>query len=293
MATHNLPFMFVLFLFLFNTISATMPTDESPTHFVLVHGASHGGWCWFKIRALLENAGFKVSCPDLRSAGIDPADANTLSTFQEYTQPLHDLLASLPHAEKVILVGHSFGGFSITDAIDNFPEKIQAAVYVAAAMLRNSWPFEKNIKNEQEAPDALSIFNSNLECFFKKEGSLLPTSCIFRKELQRELLYNLSPLEDSTLAGMLLRPSPFRSFINAPFPSNLKNVPRVYVKTLQDNLLKPRRQDLMVQLWRPSQVYTIDSDHSAMLSKPFELFDILVSVAANFTSTSNILLPLS
>ncbi|CAO2820790.1 unnamed protein product [Amaranthus hypochondriacus] len=162
MATHNLPFMFVLFLFLFNTISATMPTDESPTHFVLVHGASHGGWCWFKIRALLENAGFKVSCPDLRSAGIDPADANTLSTFQEYTQPLHDLLASLPHAEKVILVGHSFGGFSITDAIDNFPEKIQAAVYVAAAMLRNSWPFEKNIKNVRTCWLILFILNFSI-----------------------------------------------------------------------------------------------------------------------------------
>ena len=48
---------------------------------------------------------------------------------------------------------------------------------------------------EQETHDALSIFNSNMECFFEKEGSRLPTSCMFRKEVQRELLYNLSPLE--------------------------------------------------------------------------------------------------
>ncbi|KAL2925984.1 Methylesterase 17 [Bienertia sinuspersici] len=128
-----------------------------PAHFVLVHGASHGGWCWYKIRCLLESIGHKVSCPDLASSGIDPSDADTIFTFQEYNKPLHDILTSLPAHEKVILVGHSAGGQNLTDAIYNFPEKVQVAVFVAAKMLRNGSQTEQDIN---EASGFLLLYSS-------------------------------------------------------------------------------------------------------------------------------------
>lgn len=43
-----------------------------------------------------------------------------------------ELIASLLWDEKVILVGHSYGGFCISLAMDSFPEEIEVAVYVAA-----------------------------------------------------------------------------------------------------------------------------------------------------------------
>jgi len=41
-------------------------------------------------------------------------------------------MESLPSQEKVILVGHSFGGISISLAMERFPHKISVAVFVAA-----------------------------------------------------------------------------------------------------------------------------------------------------------------
>lgn len=80
-------------------------THSSMTsHFVMVHGASHGAWCWFKVRALLETSGYKVTCLDLTSAGIDRTDPNTVLTLEEYNKPLVNLLHNLPHNEKVELL---------------------------------------------------------------------------------------------------------------------------------------------------------------------------------------------
>lgn len=72
-------------------------------HFVLVHGISGGAWCWYKIRCLMENSGYKVSCVDLKSAGIDKSDANSVLSFDEYNKPLLDLLSALPENEQVLL----------------------------------------------------------------------------------------------------------------------------------------------------------------------------------------------
>jgi pimeloyl-ACP methyl ester carboxylesterase len=55
-------------------------------------------------------------------------------TLHDYTQPLLDLLASLPPNQKVVLVGHSLGGFNLALAIDKYPEKVAVGVFVTAVM---------------------------------------------------------------------------------------------------------------------------------------------------------------
>lgn len=69
-------------------------------HFVFVHGACLGGWCWYKMKTLLEGAGHKVTCIDLAGAGINLCDPNKIPFFAEYNQPLSDFFASLPDNEK-------------------------------------------------------------------------------------------------------------------------------------------------------------------------------------------------
>lgn len=76
------------------------------THFVLVHGISHGAWCWYKIRCLMESSGYKVSCVDLKSAGVDQSDANSVLSFDDYNKPLLDLLSALAENEKVFYLVH-------------------------------------------------------------------------------------------------------------------------------------------------------------------------------------------
>lgn len=249
-------------------------------HLVLIHGAGHGAWCWFKIRCLLESSGFKVTCLDLTSAGIDATDPNTVLTFQHYNQPLIDFLSALPESEKVILVGHSAGGVCVTDAMYKCPEKIQFVVYLAAPMLKHGFVTEQDFKDG--IPD-LSEYGDISEYGYGLGPDQPPTSVKIKEEFQREILYFMSPLEDSTLASMLLKPEPTMPGGGAQFTGeNADRVPRVYIKTVLDRSLKDEQQEAMIQRWPPAQVFAIESDHSPFFSAPLILSGFLIQIAASF-----------
>ncbi|XP_027329986.1 methylesterase 17-like [Abrus precatorius] len=256
--------------------SGTIPLKQ---HFVMVHGIGGGGWCWYKIRCLMENSGYKVSCIDLKSAGIDQSDADSVLTFDDYNQPLLDFLAALPENEQVILVGHSAGGLSVTQACHMFAKKIRLAVYVAATMLKFGFLTDEDLKDG--VPD-LSEFGDVYQLGFGLGQDKLPTSALVKKEFQRKIIYPLSPHEDSTLAAMLLRPGPILALTSARFTEDgkVEKVPRVYIKTRHDSVVKAEQQEAMIKRWAPLNVYELDSDHSPFFSTPFLLFGLLVKAAA-------------
>jgi len=88
------------------------------TNIVLVHGAWTDGSSWSKVIPILENAGHKVITVQL---------------------PLHSLADDVATVKRAIdlvggpitLVGHSYGGFVITNAAYNNPN-VTRLVYVAA-----------------------------------------------------------------------------------------------------------------------------------------------------------------
>lgn len=248
-------------------------------HFVLVHGIGGGGWCWYKIRCLMENSGYKVSCIDLKSAGIDRSDADSILSFDEYNQPLMDFMSALPENEQVILVGHSAGGLSITQACHKFSNKIRLAVYTAATMLKLGYQTEEDLKDG--IPD-LSEFGDVYELGFGLGTDKPPTSAVVKKEFQRKIIYHLSPHEDSILAAMLLKPGPVLAITSARFDDEgeVEKVRRVYIRTKHDKVVKGEQQESMIKKWPPCAVYELDSDHSPFFSAPFVLFDLLVKAAA-------------
>jgi pimeloyl-ACP methyl ester carboxylesterase len=107
-------------------------------HIILVHGACHGGWSWYKVASRLRSAAaglsYHVAAPDLAASGVDGRRLSEVPTFRDYTGPLLDVLRSLPEGEKAVLVGHSLGGLSVALAAEMFPEKVAAAVFLAAFM---------------------------------------------------------------------------------------------------------------------------------------------------------------
>ncbi|THF94613.1 hypothetical protein TEA_028031 [Camellia sinensis var. sinensis] len=108
--------------------------QQTQSHFILVHGGCHGAWCWYKLKPLLESHGHKVTVLDLAASGINTKKIEEVITLYDYTVPLMKLMESLPLGEKVILVGHSFGGMSLALAMDKFSEKISVAVFLTAFM---------------------------------------------------------------------------------------------------------------------------------------------------------------
>lgn len=136
--------LFLLFLCLARICTSSPPSppqsynpSQNPVvkkHFVLVHGAGHGAWCWYKVATLLKQSGHKVTALDLAASGIDPTQIQQVRSFSVYVDPLTKFMESLPAKERVILVGHSLGGVAISLAMERFPQKISAAVFATAAM---------------------------------------------------------------------------------------------------------------------------------------------------------------
>ncbi|KAK7350491.1 hypothetical protein VNO77_09181 [Canavalia gladiata] len=106
-------------------------------HFVLVHGAGHGAWCWYKVATLLKSSGHNVTTMDLAASGINPKPVQEIDSISEYYEPLMTFMDSLPPNEKVILVAHSFGGIAISVAMEKFPHKISVAVFLTAYVIEN------------------------------------------------------------------------------------------------------------------------------------------------------------
>ncbi|KAL1360985.1 hypothetical protein AAHE18_04G218500 [Arachis hypogaea] len=128
--------------------------DLETNHFVLVHGGGFGAWCWYKTIALLEEAGYKVSAIDLTGSGVHSFDTNNIKSLSQYVKPLTDFVEKLPEGEKVILVGHDFGGACISYAMELFPHKVSKAVFIAAAML-TSGQSTLDIISQKEGSDDL------------------------------------------------------------------------------------------------------------------------------------------
>jgi pimeloyl-ACP methyl ester carboxylesterase len=104
--------------------------------YVLVHGAWHGGWCWKEVAEALRGMGHRVTTPTQTGLGERKhllSGSITLDTF------VADVVNHIEAEEltDVILVGHSFGGTSISGAADKVPSRIRHLVYLDAVLLES------------------------------------------------------------------------------------------------------------------------------------------------------------
>ncbi|KAK9164359.1 hypothetical protein Syun_005261 [Stephania yunnanensis] len=166
--------------------------EESRKHFVLVHGACHGAWCWYKVKPLLERAGHQVTALDLAASGINTKNHLDVRTLSEYSEPLIKFLESLPEREKVILVGHSLGGMNVAFAAEKFPEKISTAVFLTAFMPDSSHQPSYVIEKYFEKTPMEEFMDSE---FTFDEGEKVASSIFFGPKCLSSKLYQLSPIE--------------------------------------------------------------------------------------------------
>ncbi|KAI6700118.1 hypothetical protein NL676_014442 [Syzygium grande] len=257
-------------------------------HFVLVHGACHGAWSWYKLKHRLESAGHQVTALDLAASGTDVRSMHEVCTFHEYTEPLLELLASLGPGERAILVGHSLGGMNLALAADRFPEKISAAVFLAAFMPdtahRPSYVLEEYCAR---APKEAWL-DTQFAPVGKPDKPL--TTMFFGPDFLSSKLYQLSPLEDLELGKILTRPgSLFLEDLSTS--SNFTRggyglTSRVYVVCRQDLGIPLEFQRWMIENSGADHVLEVDgADHMAMLSKPQELCDCLLEIGAKQART--------
>ncbi|KAL6613852.1 hypothetical protein ACP70R_036122 [Stipagrostis hirtigluma subsp. patula] len=256
-------------------------------HFVLVHGLGHGAWCWYKVVARLRAAGHRVTALDMAASGAHPARVDEVPSFEEYSRPLLDAVAAAPDGERLVLVGHSLGGLSLALAMERFPGKVAAAVFLVACMpcvgRHLGLPIEEF--KRRITPDF--FMDSKTMVLDTEQGPCTAVLC--GPNLLAAKLYDQCPAEDLELAKLLVRPG--RQFMEDPIMKDetlltdgkYGSVKRVFVVAKADTSNTEEMQQQMINLSPGAEVEEIaGADHMAMLSKPNELYDVLVKVASNY-----------
>jgi pimeloyl-ACP methyl ester carboxylesterase len=234
--------------------------------YVLIHGAWHGGWCWDKVVPLLREAGHDALAPDLPGHGADKTPIADIS-LDTYVSKVGEVLRAA--TEPVILVGHSLGGVSITQAAEAMPERIRCLVYLTAFLLVDGQCVRDILVSDPES----SIHANRLT---SEDG----TTSTVRETALREVFYADCSEADVARARSLLVPeataiprTPVRTT-----PENFSRVPRVYIECLRDRAITVGAQRRMHEALPCRNVFSLDTSHSPFFSAPEALVAHLLSV---------------
>ena len=238
-----------------------MSTSDAK-EFVLVHGTSHGGWCWKRVVHLLHLAGHRVYTPTLTGCGERSHLINSGINLDTHITDVVNVIKWEELAE-VVLCGHSYGGWVISGVVEQLPKRINSIIFLDAFMPEDG----------QRGFDLQSSESQKAVLRAKESGHFSrPPGAIERYKLNaRDKKWVESMLTPQPI-GVSLQPIKLtgarervknKAYILA---TKYNNPPFVdcYSK-LKDN-----------PLW---QVYALHCGHNVMLDMPKELTELLLEVA--------------
>jgi pimeloyl-ACP methyl ester carboxylesterase len=230
---------------------------------VLVHGASHGAWCWERLTPLLERLGYLVQAPDLPGLGADPTPPAAV-TFEDYVDRVAEVLRSSPVA--ALLVGHSLGGITISQAAERAPEHVAKLIYLAAFLPQDGESAARTGFGEMPESAGRAVRASSVEGAHE-----------FDPALAADVFYNTCDPDVAQWAVRRLRPQ-----ANAPAAATVRlsaprwgAIPKVYVRCAQDKALPPEYQRWLCDRDPDVRERVMDTDHSPFLSNPDGLATLL------------------
>jgi pimeloyl-ACP methyl ester carboxylesterase len=275
--------------------------------FVLVHGGWHNNSTWDRVTPLLKAEGFAALTLDLPGAGVNtiaptsfsvrPFDSAAFAaerspiagiTQQQRTQAVIAMVkqaASLSDG-KVILVGHSAGGMTISAVTEQVPNLLFAVVYLAGFMVPNGMPLLAMLQHKTLSsalapglfvgdPVAIGATRINPGSTDATYRALLKAS-FYGDVSESEFVHAASQLHcDESNAGALA-PSEIT-------PGRFGTVPRHYIRCTRDRAIPVTGQDHMIATvdaatGGKTHTHTLDSSHSPFLSQPAALSKILIDI---------------
>jgi len=217
-------------------------------HLVLVHGAWHGAWCWEPTLRALSQSGIAAHTIELPFDGLE-TDARTLSAL------LDDI-----DGPKVV-VGHSYGGMVISDAVDGRTD-VDHLVYLCALMLEKGENVNEMILEDAEAAKTFGAIDVD-------DATGLAT---LKLEVARRLFYADCPLADTEWALAQLRPFPIAS-LGSVLGEPWRSIDSTYVQCATDNAVPMELQRRMSRLAGTRIEWP--TGHSPFISRPDLLVELL------------------
>lgn len=249
------------------TAETANPVSEGKT-FILIHGSWHSAWNWFRVSPILEQMGHQVIAPDLPGMGRDKTPIEEVR-FDKTVQILCDLIDTVPG--KVILVGHSKNGVLISQVAEYRPEKIEKLIYLAAVLAKDGKAAVDYFKLDKD-----EVLGPHITNYPETNSSTLDS------RIYKEGLYHDCDDEITEMAKVLLSHEP-RQTATAPIhitDENYGTVRRFYIELTEDRAITPGLQQKMHTEMPCEKVYKMATSHSPFFSKPQELVDILIQIAA-------------
>lgn len=231
--------------------SAPSTSPTAPRTVVLVHGAWHGAWCWWKVVDGLQAAGVPVVAVELPlAAGVD-ADAEAVRAVIDAT------------TGPTVVVGHSYGGLVISRAVLG-AANVDHAVYLTAMM----------VDEGESATEIMAAHPTGLGGAQYKSDTGRQVS----DETLVEVFYADCSEADVSLARMSLRPMPLRAPAPAKVGPGWKDVAATtYVVCTEDRALHPDAQRVMAR--HAQRVVSWDTGHSPFFSRPELVVGLLGGLA--------------
>ncbi|MEM6410167.1 MAG: alpha/beta fold hydrolase [Pseudomonadota bacterium] len=199
---------------------------------VLVHGMAATARSWADLPGRLKAAGHVVSNVTL------PGHASLLEYLSaDLDAYVTEVIEAIPSSDAAVLIGHSMGGFVISQTAAWYPKRVAGLIYVAAMM-----------PSQDDTISGLSVsFGTGFKAIrdeFKNAGA----------DLGALGLQPLGPLDD-----------PFDD------KNNMSSVPRHYIQCYSDTIIPFASQASMISAWPGTTMTTIKTGHLPQYTEPDEL----------------------
>ncbi len=240
-------------------------------HFVLVHGAWHGAWCWRDVTEALIRAGHRAHAVTLTGVGERAHLLNPEITLQTHIQ---DVVSAIECEEMqdVVLAVHSYAGMVGTGVADRIPERLSHLVYVDAVVPKpgEAWSGTHSRATQESRLNAAA---ASPQFTFPPPGASL---------------FGLDG-EQADWVNRRQTPHPGKPYTEALMFSidRVAALPRTFVSCVRPTLatidaIRPRVTDprFWDGKWLPgSRVIEMDTGHDPMVSDPQGLTQVLLSCA--------------
>jgi pimeloyl-ACP methyl ester carboxylesterase len=233
--------------------------------FVLVHGASQGGWCWRRVSDRLERGGHKVFTPTLTGLG---ERSHLMSRDVDLEMHITDVVnvikwESLANIGGIVLVGHSYGGWVVSGVAEQMLPAISSIVFLDAFMPENGQKGLDLNSERSKAEIALALKKGDIS----RPAPPATTwnvnekdrAWVDAKQTAQPIGVSLKPIRLSGARDRVAK----KTYIRATGFEN-SNFDRFYAKTKAD------------RSWR---TYEVACGHDVMIDMPDRLTEILLEVA--------------
>jgi len=242
--------------------------------YILVHGAWHGAWCWYKVVPIMEESGYKVMAIDLPGHGKDSTNPEHV-TFKMYVDKVKQVANAA--AGQVILVGHSMSGTVISQAAEELGKsKVDKLVYIDAFLPQNGESVSKLFALlSQTLPKETDTTKVTFLKGIVADGSDKTRS--FKAEVADLVFYHDCDSKDKELAHKNLGRQPLE-----PFGATVSVTDSVYGRIPKYYILCTESKDIDKSLLptrvKCEKLIKIPTSHSPFFSKPEELSQILMTL---------------